>query len=98
MSSNMNSLFSNLPSDLQDKICEKIVYPQSKDLLDEIKTTRLSGYFREMQKVYNKNPKKFATFKDTVAIMRANGHNEQADKIELIINEILQKQDRENSE
>ena len=98
MSFNANALFAALPNDLQDKICEKIVYPQSKDLLDEIKTTRFSSYFHEMQKVYNKNPKKFATFKDTVAIMRANGHNEQADKFELIISEILKKQEQENSE
>jgi|UniRef100_A0A6C0JUD6 hypothetical protein len=98
MSFNANALFAALPNDIQDKICEKIVYPQSKDLLDEIKTTRLSCYFHEMQKVYTKNPKKFATFKDTVAIMRANGHNEQADKFELIIGEILKKQEQENSE
>ena len=98
MSFNTNALFAALPNDLQDKICEKIVYPQPKDLLEEIKTTRFSGYFHEMQKVYNRNPKKFATFKDTVAIMRANGHNEQADKFELIISEILEKQEQENSE
>jgi len=30
--------------------------------------------------------------------MRANGHNEQADKFELIIGEILKKQEQENSE
>tara|TARA_B100001540_G_C15526007_1_gene514692 strand:+ start:243 stop:539 length:297 start_codon:yes stop_codon:yes gene_type:complete len=98
MSFNTNALFATLPNDLQDKIYEKIVYPQSKDLMDEIKTTRFCGYFHEMQKVYKKNPKKFATFKDTVAIMRANGHNEQADKFELIISEILGKQEQENSE
>ena len=54
----------------------------------------MSSYFHEMQKVYIKNPKKFASFKDTVAIMRANGHNKQADKFELIINEIVEKQDK----
>ncbi len=94
MSTNVNTLFGALPNDLQNKIYEKIVYPQSKDLLYEIKMTRMSSYFHEMQKVYIKNPKKFASFKDTVAIMRANGHNKQADKFELIINEIVEKQDK----
>jgi len=94
MSTNVKTLFEALPNDLQNKIYEKIVYPQSKDLLYEIKMTRMSSYFHEMQKVYTKNPKKFASFKDTVAIMRANGHNKQADKFELIINEIFEKQDK----
>jgi hypothetical protein len=92
---NMNALFNALPTDLQDKVCEKIVYEQPVVLMDEIKTTRFTENFYEIQKVFVDNPKKMSGLTDTLAVMRKHGAVKQAEVFEKIIQEILEKQETE---
>jgi len=70
---NMNALFDALPTDLKDKVCEKIVYQQPVVLMDEIKTTRFAKNFYEIQKVFVDNPNKLTGLTDTLAVMRKHG-------------------------
>jgi len=89
---NKNTLFNALPNDLQDKICEKIVYEQPVVLMNEIKTTRFSESFYEIQKVFIDNPKKLNGLTDTLVLMRKHGAVKQAEIFEKIIEEIIQKE------
>ena len=89
---NTIGLFNALPTDLQDKICEKIVYEQPVILMNEIKTTRFSESFYEIQKVFIDNPKKLNGLTDTLVLMRKHGAEKQADVFEKIIEEIMQKE------
>ena len=91
----MNALFDALPTDLQDKVCEKIVYQQPTVLMDEIKTTRFTENFYKIQKVFVENPKKLSGLTDTLAVMRKSGAVKQAEVFEKIIQEILEKQETE---
>ena len=88
----MNALFDTLPTDLQDKVCEKIVYEQPTVLMNEIKTTQFADNFYEIQKVFVDNPKKMSGLTDTLAVIRKHGAVKQADVFEKIIQEILEKQ------
>lgn len=92
---NINVLFNSLPTDLQDKVCEKIVYEQPTVLMNEIKTTRFTENFYEIQKVFVENPKKMSGLTDTLAVMRKHGAVKQAEVFEKIIQEILEKQESE---
>jgi len=91
----MNVLFNTLPTDLQEKIYQKIVYPQSDDLMFEIRTTKFSNHFYEVQKLFVENPKKISGLKDTLRIMSLNGGEKQAEIFKAIIQEIIEKQDQE---
>jgi len=91
----MNPLFDTLPTDLQEKIYQKIVYPQPDDLMFEIKTAKFSNHFYDVQKLFVKNPKKISGLKDTLRIMSLNGGEKQAEIFKAIIQEIIEKQDQE---
>jgi len=51
MTTTMLQLFEQMPSDVQKKICEKIVYPQPKELLDELTQVLVD---RELMRVFHK--------------------------------------------
>lgn len=89
----MNLLFDAFPTDLHDKVCEKIVYQQQTVLMNEIKTTRFANNFYEIQKVFVDNPKKMSGLTDTLALMRKHGAVKHAEVFEKIIQEILEKQE-----
>jgi len=91
----MNALFDTLPTDLQEKVYHKIVYPQPDDLLFEIKTTKFSKHFYDVQKLFVKNPKKISGLKDTLRIMSLNGGEKHAKIFKRIIEEIIEKQNQE---
>ena len=91
---NMNALFDALPTDLQDKVCEKIVYQQSAVLMDEIKTSRFSHTFYEIQKVFGNNPKKLSSLTVTLAVMKKHGAVKEAEVFEKIMHEIMQKEEK----
>ena len=86
---NMNALFDALPTDLQDKVCEKIVYTQPVVLIEEIKTTRFADTFYKIQKIFVNNPKKLSSLKYTLAVMRKHGVVKQAEVFEKIMQEIM---------
>ena len=90
---NMNVLFDAFPTDLQDKVCENIVYEQQTVLMNEIKTALFANNFYEIQKVFVDNPKKMSGLTDTLALMRKHGAVKQAEVFEKIIQEILEKQE-----
>lgn len=89
----MNVLFDAFPTDLQDKVCENIVYEQQTVLMNEIKTALFANNFYEIQKVFVDNPKKMSGLTDTLALMRKHGAVKQAEVFEKIIQEILEKQE-----
>jgi len=86
---NMNALFDALPTDLQDKVCEKIVYKQPVVLTEEIKTTRFADTFYKIQKIFVNNPKKLSSLTVTLAVMRKYGAVKQAEVFEKIMQEIM---------
>ena len=75
----MNALYDTLPTDLQEKIYKKIVYPQPDNLMFEIKTTKFSKHFYDVLKLFVKNPKKISGLKDSLRIMSLNGGEKQAE-------------------
>lgn len=85
----MNALFDALPTDLQDKVCEKIVYKQPVVLTEEIKTTRFADTFYKIQKIFVNNPKKLSSLTVTLAVMRKYGAVKQAEVFEKIMQEIM---------
>ena len=86
---NINALFDALPADLQDKICEKIVYKQHVVLMEEIKTTRFADTFYKIQKTFVNNPKKLSSLTYTLVVMRKHGAVKQAEVFEKIMQEIM---------
>tara|TARA_B110000483_G_C18109881_1_gene509283 strand:+ start:496 stop:945 length:450 start_codon:yes stop_codon:yes gene_type:complete len=86
---NMNALFDALPTDLQDKVCEKIVYKQPVVLMEEIKTTRFADTFYKIQRIFVNNPKKLSSLTVTLAVMRKYGAVKQAEVFEKIMQEIM---------
>lgn len=86
---NMNALFDALPTDLQDKVCEKIVYKQPVVLMEEIKTTRFADTFYKIQMIFVNNPKKLSSLTVTLAVMRKYGAVKQAEVFEKIMQEIM---------
>jgi hypothetical protein len=94
----ISTLFDTLPCDLQDKVCEKIVYPQSHELLEEIRSTRLSNFYRDMIILIGITPKKKVGFslKETQICLRKasnleNEGNRLADTLGHISEDILRK-------
>jgi hypothetical protein len=63
-------MFNSLPTNLHNKVCEKIVYKQPTVLMDEIKTSRFADNFYEIQMMFFHNLKKISGFTDTLAVMR----------------------------
>ena len=47
----MSLMFEKMPTDVQYKICERIVYPQPQELLDELSNVLVD---RELMRVFNK--------------------------------------------
>ena len=98
MTHQISTLFDTLPCDLQDKVCEKIVYPQSHELLEEIRSTRLSNFYRDMIILIGITPKKKVGFslKETQLSLRkasnlANEGNRLADTLGHISEDIFRK-------
>ena len=65
----MQQIFETMPLDLQHKICEKIVYPQPKELLDELREVLVN---RALMRLFNqgKCPKLIPVMSDVHAEMR----------------------------
>ena len=88
----MDHYFDALPIDLQDKICEKIVYqPLSAELIKDIKSTRYSHNLYNMQKLFIKNPKKIVGLTDTLQVLKNKNLHVQASQFEIIITDLIDK-------
>ena len=83
MTHQISTLFDTLPCDLQDKVCEKIVYPQSPELLEEIRSTRLSNFYRDMIILIGITPNKKVGFslKETQLALRKGKLGNQGDRL-----------------
>jgi hypothetical protein len=64
----MQKMFETMPLDLQLKVCEKIVYPQSQELIDELTSVLVN---RELMRLFHRGecPKLKPTFKDVQSEM-----------------------------
>ena len=49
MTTTMSRMFEQMPRDIQTKVCEKIVYPQPQELLDELANVLVE---RELMRVF----------------------------------------------
>ena len=96
MSSNMSLLFDSMPRDIQDKVCEKILYPQPTALLEEIRSTRLNKFFRDTLSVFGVKSKKIGfSLYETQTILRKRKMYDLAEKMGQICEEIYLKMDNE---
>lgn len=90
----MDQYFDDLPTDIQDKICEKIVYkPLSDELIKDIKSTRFSHNLYNMQKLFIENPKKIVGLNDTLQVLKNKNLFTQAKIFEKIITDLINKEE-----
>ncbi len=93
MTHNISLLFDSMPQDIQDKVCEKIIYPQPSALLEEIRETRLSHLFRDTLRILGEKSanKVGLTLQETKSVLIRRGMPQLAKKMERVCEDIYLK-------
>jgi hypothetical protein len=77
--SNIENIFDNAPKDIQDMICTKIMYPQPKELLQEIRTR---GVIYDILCALNREKDLKPTFDNIAIALESSGKSIIINKID----------------